>query len=88
MLPEEETAHMPFADIVGIEIVHTKKVANEILAAGYRLLGIYPAVFEAKLENSSPYAARGVDFVLGRTADVAPFTRPPKTEGDGLGLST
>jgi hypothetical protein len=68
-LPEEEQG-LPFGDVV--ELVECRlKQANELLAHGYKLLGIYavsgPAVHQ---ETKSFYTRRTMVYVLGRSAQV------------------
>jgi hypothetical protein len=70
-LPEGERS-LPYGDVV--EIVECRlKQANELLAHGYKLLGIYavsgPAVHQ---ETKSFYTRRTMVYVLGRSASVSP----------------
>jgi hypothetical protein len=71
--PERERG-LPYGDVV--EMVECRlKQANELLAHGYKLLGIYavsgPGVHQ---ETKSFYTRRTVVYVLGRSAAVAPHS--------------
>jgi hypothetical protein len=68
-VPEEERS-LPYGEVV--ELVECRlKQANELLAHGYKLLGIYavssPGVHQ---ETKSFYTRRTIVYVLGRSAQV------------------
>jgi hypothetical protein len=68
-IPEGERS-LPYGDVV--ELVECRlKQANELLAQGYTLLGIYavssPGVHQ---ETKSFYTRRTIVYVLGRSAQV------------------
>ena len=55
-------------------------VANLFLAAGYHLVSVNTTTKPDRMADGGFYVHRRFTYVLGRTADVAHFDLPPRSE--------